>query len=227
MIDETNNTDPTAQDNTNANPAEEAATETQDTKDAELMDEGGNETPPDAGDDLMGESTDEETTEEESAEQPKGAPEKYEAFKLTDGYTMSDEQFNEYSEVAKELGLSQEFAQRLIDFDIKRQNGFAEAQKAADNKAIEGWIAEARKEHGEKYPEVLARAKKVYTSDLMSKEFRTLLKATSMNKNPHFLNFLNNIGSKMSEDVFVNSETKVKGKNEGGINSMFSDLNKT
>jgi hypothetical protein len=221
MIDETNNTDPTAQDNTNANPAEEAATETQDTKDAELMDEGGNETPPDAGDDLMGESTDEAT--EEGGETPKGAPEKYEAFTLTDGNTLSEEAHKGFSEIAKKLGLDQKQAQELVSYDETLRM----AAKEADKKVIEGWRAEARKEHGDKYQEVLDRAKKVYTSELFTPEFRVLVKTSGLNNNPHFLNFLNNIGSKMSEDVFVNSETKVKGKNEGGLNEMCSDLNKT
>lgn len=166
-------------------------------------------------------------------ETPKGAPEKYELFTIAEGFEISEEAHAEISALGKDLGLTQEGMQKLVDYNTESQKKQGvvdkEAQEKAaveaDKKEIAAWHEESRKEHGDKYSEVIGTAKKVWDSTLMPAETRTLLSVTNLNHNPHILNLLNNIGKSMSEDTFVPAGQKVKGKNEDGIKGMFSDLN--
>src|SRR5262245_53151779 len=62
---------------------------------------------------------------------PVVAPEKYEDFKVPEGYTLDGEVGKEASAMFKELNLPQEAAQRLVDFYVKQtQEAFDQPYKA-------------------------------------------------------------------------------------------------
>jgi hypothetical protein len=70
-------------------------------------------------------------------EESKGAPEKYEDFKLPEGVQSDPADVAEFQGLAKELNLTQEQAQKLIDFEAKV------SQKAADAAATnqkQAWV---------------------------------------------------------------------------------------
>src|SRR5882762_10933205 len=54
--------------------------------------------------------------EPEGEKPPAGAPEKYEDFKLPDGYKMDETASKEVTAMFKELNLSQDQAQKLVDY---------------------------------------------------------------------------------------------------------------
>lgn len=56
-----------------------------------------------------------------------GAPEKYEAFKVPDGFEMPEAVSTEAGKLFKELNLSQDQAQRLVDFYAAKNTEAAEA----------------------------------------------------------------------------------------------------
>ena len=70
-----------------------------------------------------------------AAQNPEGTkpeetvPEKYE-FKFPDGYTPDAKAVDAFVPVAKELGLTQAAAQRMIDFDVARDQAKAEQYRA-------------------------------------------------------------------------------------------------
>lgn len=210
-------TDPGVQGNTDAAPTEETTTDTG------LMGEGTETKPETTNEGLMGD--DKETAEETK---PTGAPEQYEAFDVSAGedigYKLTDEQEKALSEFGKANGLSQEQMNGIIKYDIERQKAQIKADDEADKAEITEWQEQARKEHGDKYKDVLAGAKKVWDSTIVPKGFKTLLTATKLNYHPQVLNLFHNISKFISEDVFVPPEQRTKGKNEGGLDGMFSDL---
>lgn len=65
------------------------------------------------------------------AEKKTGAPEKYEAFKLPDGVKLDEAALAEAAPLFKDLDLTQEQAQKLIDFQAK--NVATAAKTAVDN----------------------------------------------------------------------------------------------
>lgn len=95
-----------------------------------------------------------------AAEAAKGAPEKYE-FKAPEGFKLDMEKVEKtFIPIAKELNLTQEGAQKLVDMYagiVKQSN---EAQVAAYTKFVEDMKAETIKELGANYKQELAFAAK-------------------------------------------------------------------
>jgi len=69
----------------------------------------------------------------EDAEKPVGAPEKYE-FKAPEGFELDTELVEQFTPVAKELNLTNDQAQKLVDL-------YADKIKAQQNANNEAWIA--------------------------------------------------------------------------------------
>jgi len=97
-----------------------------------------------------------EKTAEGADKKTEGAPEKYEAFKLPEGFEANEEVLSSFTQLAKDSNLSQESAQMLIDLqsqlEIKRQEteaknfeSFNEAMRAEAAKLPPADISLARK----------------------------------------------------------------------------------
>lgn len=210
-----------AQDNTEPSPgtgAEEAsATETKEATDDSLL--GGNQDDSVKDESLLGEED-----KPQESDKPQGAPEKYEQFNLPDGFEIPEESFNAFSEAFTELGLTQEQAQRLVDEDVKRQQSAMQADRDAINKQVETWRTDIKKEFGEGFPEAQQKAKYALNT-YFSKELVAELDKLYLLDNPDLFRALHKIGGTISEDSIVTGDSRVKGKNEGGVKSMFNDLN--
>ena len=71
-------------------------------------------------------------------------PEKYESFKVPDGFTLDDARFQEASGVFRDLGLSQSKAQALVDYFCKLQEANSASQRDALAKQVSAWRSEVR-----------------------------------------------------------------------------------
>jgi hypothetical protein len=154
-------------------------------------------------------------------EAPKGAPEKYEAFNLPEGFEFPEEALSKFTELAKSNGLSQEAAQNMVNFDIERTKAAEAAGIEADNKQVAEWEAANKKTHGDKYPEAYATAKRGF--GVFSKETQQIFINAKFATNPQFFEDMIRLGKTISEDSFVKSETKVKDKT---LRDKFSYVNK-
>ena len=154
--------------------------------------------------------SDETTVENETSESetPKGAPETYEFnTKITDESTELDpEVVTAFGEVAKELDLPQDAAQKVLD-------KVAPVIQAKQAKVLEqvktDWAndSQADKEFGgENLAENLEIAKKsldAFGSDTL----KSLLHETGFGNHPEIIRFMFKVGSAISEDSYVgNSE---------------------
>jgi len=131
-----------------------------------------------------------------------GAPEKYEDFKLPDGMEMDKESLEKFLPLAKELDLTQEEAQKLIDFksDAKKE----ESQKQWDHweNTQKEWVEDSRNDKeigGEKFEENLAVAKKALDA-YGNEALKDLADATGVGNNKEFIRFLVKVGKDISED---------------------------
>ena len=68
----------------------------------------------------------------EEAEKDPGAPEKYEPFKLPEGFALEGEEFEKVSSMLKGMNLSQAHAQELVDYFTRRMTD----EKAAGLNAL-------------------------------------------------------------------------------------------
>lgn len=132
---------------------------------------------------------------------PQGAPDKYE-FKLPDGVQLDEKGIGAYSEVAKELGMSQDAAQKVLD---KMGPVIAGRHTETLNQARTQWLESTKvdKEYGgEKLQENLGIAKKAL-DQFGTPELRTLLNESGLGNHPEIIRAFYRAGKAISEDGFV------------------------
>jgi hypothetical protein len=151
---------------------------------------------------------DAQATEAPQAEAPK-APEAYE-FKVPEGRAFDAEVITAYSQVARELNLSQDAAQRLLDAVGPKM---VERQTAQIEAIRNGWADSSKSDRefgGEKLSENLGVAKKALDA-FGTTELRTLLNETGLGNHPELIRFMFRAGKAISEDRMVSgSATQAK-----------------
>jgi hypothetical protein len=146
-----------------------------------------------------GEQAEGPKTEGEQAKQ--GAPEKYE-LKAPDGARIDDAVLGAYSEIAKELNLSQEAAQKVLDKVVP----VIQARQAEQIEAIRtAWVQNAiadREFGGDNLTENLAVAKKALDA-FGTPELKKLLNETGLGNHPEVIRAFYRAGKAISEDRLV------------------------
>lgn len=147
------------------------------------------------------ETTEATTTEETTTEPARKAPETYE-FKAPEGKEFDKGFLDAFTEQAKELDLTQEQAQKLLDtMDAK----VAEVNTARVESVRSEWLEASRidKEFGgDKLNENLSFAKTALEK-FGSPEFKTLLKDSGLGNHPEILRTLYRVGKAMADDNIV------------------------
>jgi hypothetical protein len=150
---------------------------------------------------------------------PTGAPEKYE-FTAEQGKEFDPEVLTAFSEVAKELNLPQDAAQKLLD---KMAPTIVARQMEQLDVVRNEWsqASQSDKEFGgDKLQENLAVAKKALDS-FGTPELRSLLNESGLGNNPEVIRFMFRAGKAISEDRFVAATT---GANPKSAPKGFNDL---
>lgn len=132
---------------------------------------------------------------------PQGAPEKYE-FKAPEGKEFDPAVIGQFSDLAKELNLSQDAAQKILD---KMGPTLASRQTEAIEAARTEWANASTTDKefgGDKLTENLAVAKKALDS-FGTAELRTLLNQSGLGNHPEVIRFMYRAGKAISEDGFV------------------------
>ena len=215
--------------------AEEAAaeggllsTETEDKGEGLLSGEGDKEPETASDDGKTEQGTDDKAEENKGAEgdsdenkeeKPAGAPDQYEAFKVPEGVTIDETAATEFGTLAKELNLTQENAQKLVDYQIKFQQAQNAKLDALTRKQSDDWRAETLKSYK---PEELADARRGFKS--APKDVQEMLAACGFDNHKSFVEFFATAGKSLKEDKF---ET---GKGKGGqvkttANVIYPELN--
>lgn len=128
------------------------------------------------------------------------APESYE-FVMPEGVEIDEQAAGEFSEIAKELKLPQDQAQKLVDLYAKRVQGQLETHKAT----VESWATAVKADKeigGDKLPESLSTARKAVET-FGTPELKNLLNTTGLGNHPEFVKLMYRAGKAISEDRFV------------------------
>ncbi|SNS15950.1 hypothetical protein [Pseudomonas segetis] len=141
----------------------------------------------------------------EQADKPTGPPDEYADFTVGEGAEIDADVLNDFKGIAKELGLTQEGAQKLIDL----QSAMAAKQEQALSESREGlrkqWSEAVRNDPefgGEKYDENVAIAAKTMQA-FGDDTLRTLLNDSGLGNHPALVKFCHRIGKAISEDRLV------------------------
>ena len=153
----------------------------------------------------VADATETGNTEGDGKDAPKaeavGAPEKYE-FKAPEGKNFDNEVISTYSQVARELNLSQDSAQKMLDTLGPK---LAERQMAQIDSIRQGWVDSSRidKEFGgESLDKNMSVAKKALDT-FGTPELRTVLNQSGLGNHPEIIRFFFRAGKSISEDGYV------------------------
>lgn len=162
----------------------------------------------------------EDAGEGEDTTEKSGAPEKYE-FQAPEGQVFDDAVLTAYSEVAKELNLSQDDAQKLLDKVAPVMHARQQEQIAA---VQEQWTEAARTDKefgGEKLQENLSVAKKALDA-FATPELKSLLNEAGLGNHPEVIRFMYRAGKSISEDRIVIGQ-QVPGSDKSLADKLYSN----
>jgi hypothetical protein len=154
---------------------------------------------------------------------PKGAPEKYE-FSAPEGVKYDESVIGQLSEVARELNMPQDAAQKLLD---KMGPAIAAQQLDAVSKASDAWTESSKTDKefgGEKLTENLSIAKKAM-EQFGSPELTALLKG-GLGNHPEIIRTFYRVGKAISEDSFVPGQSRGPGASRDPANSLYPNQQK-
>lgn len=135
-----------------------------------------------------------------------GAPEKYADFKMPEGATVNQDLLEQFKPIAKEMGLSQENAQKLID--LYSNNAMASIAKAQNDAWVQlksGWLEAAKRDPeigGATFASNCKVGEKAITQ-FGDQEFASLITGLGIGQNPSFIRFCVKVGKAIADDKLV------------------------
>ena len=158
---------------------------------------------------LMTQPTTETTTESAPADQPaegekQGAPERYE-FKAPEGAELGSDVTDAFAGVARELNLTQDAAQKVLD---KMAPVIAQRQAAQVQAVRQAWREQATADKefgGDKLAENLGAARKAMDA-FASPELKRTLEQTGLGNHPEVIRMFVKVGKAISQDGFVTGQ---------------------
>lgn len=147
-------------------------------------------------------------------EKPEGAPEKYD-FKAAEGVDLDTEALKDFEPVARDLNLTNEQAQKLVDAYPKILAGVQQRQAEAWQKQTEDWAASVKADKeigGDKLTVNLSAAQRAL-DQFGGPELKEYLDSTGLGNHPELVKTFVKIGKAMSEDGMVD------GSNQGQLSA--------
>lgn len=137
---------------------------------------------------------------------PEGAPEAYE-FKAAEGVELDTEALKDFEPVARELNLTNEQAQKLVDAYPKILAGVQQRQVEAWQKQTQDWAADVKADKeigGDKLTASLSKAQQALET-FGTPELKEYLNETGLGNHPELVKAFVKIGKAMSEDNMVSA----------------------
>lgn len=138
---------------------------------------------------------------------PEGAPEAYE-FKAAEGAELDTEALKDFEPVARELNLTNEQAQKLVDAYPKILAGVQQRQADAWQATTEQWAADVKADKeigGDKLTGNLSAAQRAL-DQFGTPELKEYLNTTGLGNHPDLVKTFIKIGKAMSEDGMVSGK---------------------
>ena len=157
--------------------------------------------------------------DKKAAEKEEGAPETYTEFTMPEGVEVDKAAVEKFEPLARELNLSQENAQKLVDVYAEGAKQAAEAQITTWGDIKEGWVKEGKADKeigGENYDQTVSDAK-LALDKLGNEALGIVLETTGVGDNPDFLRMFAKVGRVLRDDNIdfgsgTGGETKEPGK---------------
>ena len=136
---------------------------------------------------------------------PAGAPEAYEAFSAPDGTTLDQAAVDAFTPVARDLNLTQEQAQKLVDLHAEQAQGWLQGLYDAHAKQRADWVAAAKADGeigGADHADKVAVAKDALKR-FGTPELTTALEDSGLGSHPEVVRFFHRVGKAIADDAVV------------------------
>ena len=146
------------------------------------------------GGDITGEETD------LSSQTP---PDTYADFVMPEGVELDSALLTEATPLFKELGLNQDQAQKLVDFQAKQAQASSESQVDAFNQLMNDWQEQSKNDKefgGDKFEENVGIARSAIDK-FGTPELKQLLEEHGVGNHPEVIRFMVKVGKLTAEDV--------------------------
>ncbi|MES3425220.1 peptidase [Enterobacter hormaechei] len=146
---------------------------------------------------------------EDEEQKQEGAPEKYE-FTAGEGVELDADALKDFEPVARDLNLTNEQAQKLVDAYPKILAGVQQRQAEAWQKQTEGWAETVKADKeigGDKLTANLSAAQRAF-DQFGTPELKEYLNATGLGNHPDLVKTFVKIGKAMSEDGMVDGSNQ-------------------
>lgn len=136
--------------------------------------------------------------DEKSSATSEGAPETYEQFTTPAGWELNESEHKTYSDLFRELNLTQAQAQKLVDAYNNRTSMRIKAQEVAVDKQITEWQAEVRKSPD--FAQEVQYVRNTIRAINPNEAERLLIENRQFSNNPVIWGMFAKIGKLLSED---------------------------
>jgi hypothetical protein len=156
-----------------------------------------------------------------------GAPETYEDFTLPEGVEVDQVAMDAFQPLAKELGLSQEQAQKLVDIQAGMMEQLGTKLQAQLDEKVETWVETSKADKeigGAEFDAKLATANEA-VKQFGTKELLDVFDATGVRNHPEVIRFCYRIGKMMQNDKFEFGNTNKPGP-KSAAEVLFPDMPK-
>ncbi len=171
----------------------------------------------------------------QAAEGAQGAPEAYTDWKVPDGFTIDKPVNDEAVGLFKEMGLSQESGQKLVDFYVKHTTEAANQPYEAWTTMQEKWVKEAKADPtiGPRMNEVkqtISRALDVLGDTKLAADFREAMDFTGAGNHPAFIKTFYKLAQMVTEGRHVAGKgpsaegQKAPGQTTSAAGAMYPNL---
>ncbi|WP_370602570.1 peptidase [Citrobacter cronae] len=147
---------------------------------------------------------------DDKEQKPEGAPEKYE-FKPAEGQELDTSALEQFEPIARELNLTNEQAQKMVDlYGTKIMPMVQQQQAEAWQKTTEQWAADAKADKeigGDKLTGNLSAAQRAL-AQFGTPELKEYLEGTGLGNHPELVKAFIKIGKAMSEDGMVDGSNQ-------------------
>ena len=146
---------------------------------------------------------DTEATVDDTGEGSQTPPDTYADFVMPEGVEVDAALLTEAAPLFKELGLTQDQAQKLVDFQAQQAKAGSESQVDAFNQLMNDWQEQSKNDKefgGDKFDENVGIARKAIDA-FGTPELKQLLEEHGVGNHPEVIRFMVKVGKLTAEDV--------------------------
>ena len=136
---------------------------------------------------------------------PAGAPETYEAFTVPEGTTLDAAAVEAFTTEARELNLTQDQAQKLVDLHAQQAQGWLQGLYDAHARQRADWVAAAKADSeigGTDHTDKVAVAKDALAR-FGTPELSQALEESGLGSHPEVVRFFHRVGKAVADDAVV------------------------